>query len=83
MKNEEIQPTVKAISQPLREVLAVFIAFVNALREQPGFDDATIESKWKSCRISPISKNRSVNLRPYGTQISRRSRNSRHGSRYY
>jgi hypothetical protein len=40
MKNEETQAMAEVLGQPLGEILVVFIAVVNALREQPGFDDA-------------------------------------------
>lgn len=39
MNNEETQAMAEALGQPLAEVLGIFITVVNALREQPGFDD--------------------------------------------
>ena len=39
MNNEETEATGGILGQQLGEVLVVFLAVVNALREQPGFDD--------------------------------------------
>ena len=39
MNDEETLAIAEAIAQPLGEAIVIFIAVVNALRKQPGFDD--------------------------------------------
>ena len=45
MNNDEMNSLAEALGKPLGEVVVIFLTVVNALRKQPGFDDAKFRAE--------------------------------------